>query len=240
MFIVFMFVALPFVFLSLLLGKIKGGNVIYKICRIWGLSWYAVTGIRHQDIYEVPHNRNEQFIFVANHISYMDIPPIVITLRQPCRVLGKYEMVKYPVFGWIYRAAVILVDRRNPELRARSFRALKSAINHGISIFIFPEGTFNESGKPLKSFYDGAFRLAIEMQTPIKPLLFIDTNDRLHYRGIFELTPGPNRVVYLDKVDVKGLTINDLPQLKQKVHTLMEEGLLRYKTDVQKLKKQFM
>ncbi|MFX8832871.1 lysophospholipid acyltransferase family protein, partial [Acinetobacter baumannii] len=82
-------------------------------------------------------------MFVANHISYMDIPAIVSGIHQPYRALGKYEMVKVPVFGWIYRAAVILVDRSSQEKRAKSVRALKSALSKHISILIFPEGTFN-------------------------------------------------------------------------------------------------
>jgi len=229
LFVILMFMVLPFVFLSLLLGKIKGGNAIYKICRWWTIVWYAFTGIRQKDIYEAPHDPSRQYIFVANHISYIDIPAIMLAIRQPYRVLGKYEMVKYPVFGWIYRAAVILVDRKDAERRAKSFRALKAAINQGISIFIFPEGTFNETGQPLKEFYDGAFRLAIEMQTPIKPLLFIDTHERMHYRGIFELTPGPNRIVHLDTIEVAGLTKTDIPQLKQQVYDTMEQGLRRYR-----------
>jgi 1-acyl-sn-glycerol-3-phosphate acyltransferase len=123
-----------------------------------------------------------------------------------------------------------LVDRRDAERRAKSVRALKAAIKHGISIFIFPEGTFNETDKPLKEFYDGAFRIAIETQTPIKPLLFVDTLKRLHYRGLFELTPGLNRVVYLEKFEVTGLTMNDVTTLKQRVYDAMEEGLIKWKS----------
>ena len=138
-------------------------------------------------------------------------------------------MVKIPVFGWIYRAAVILVDRRNSETRARSVRALKSSLRNNISIFIFPEGTFNETKQPLKEFYDGAFRIAIETETPIKPIILADTLDRLHYKGIFELTPGVNRVIYLEEVPVKGLTLNDIQTLKQLVYMQMESALKRYR-----------
>lgn len=227
LFIALMFIALPFVFAAVPFG-LKGGNFIYKICKLWAATWYLLVGIMHKDVFEAPHDTSKQYIFVANHISYIDIPPIVLTARQPIRILGKYEMVKIPVFGWIYRTAVILVDRRDAETRARSVRALKAAINKGISIFIFPEGTFNETGKPLKEFFDGAFRIAIETQTPIKPLLFVDTLKRLHYRGLFELTPGQNRVVYLEEIKVDGLTIKDMAMLKQKVYDVMEEGLKRY------------
>ena len=229
-FVLLMFAVLPFVLLALLFGKIKGGNIIYQICRFWATVWYFLVGIKHKEIYEHPHDRTKQYIFVANHISYMDIPPIVLIAHQPVRILGKYEMVKVPVFGWIYRAAVILVDRRDSDTRSKSVRALKSALKHHISIFIFPEGTFNETKEPLKEFYDGAFRIAIETETPIKPVLLVDTLERLHYKGIFELTPGINRVVYLEEVPVLGLTLKDINSLKQKVYTIMENGLRKYRS----------
>jgi 1-acyl-sn-glycerol-3-phosphate acyltransferase len=229
-FVVLMLLVFPFVLIALLFGKIRGGNMIYEFCRYWAQSWYFLTGLKHKEIYEAPHDTAGQYIFVANHISYLDIPPIVLLAHQPIRVLGKYEMVKIPVFGWIYRAAVILVDRRDAETRARSVRALKSALKQHISIFIFPEGTFNETTAPLKSFYDGAFRIAIETQTPIKPVLFVDTPDRLHYHSLFSLTPGDNRVVFLETIPVEGLTIKQINDLKEKVFAAMEQGLRKYRT----------
>lgn len=202
---------------------------MYKCYAFLFRCWYLLIGVWHKDLYEAPDNKNRQYIFVANHISYMDIPPVLLAIHQPIRILGKYEMVKIPIFGWIYRIAVVLVDRSSPEARARSVRALKSALKKNISIFIFPEGTFNETSKPLKDFYDGAFRLAIEMQTPIKPLLFIDTFDRLDYRSFLNLTPGPNRVVHLAEVSVEGLTMHNVKELKQKVHAIMDAGMRRYR-----------
>ena len=229
-FVLLMIIVFVLVLFILLLGKIKGGNLVYVVCRIWGKCWYFLTGIRHKEIYEVPHHRNRQYIFVANHSSYLDIPSVVRCMHQPVRVLGKYEMVKYPLFGLIYRAAVILVDRSDAEHRAKSVRALKAAIAKGISIFIFPEGTFNETEKPLKDFYNGAFRTAIDTQTPIKPILFIDNAKRLHWKSIFTLTPGLSRCVYLDEIKVDDYkTKEDIQLLKQKVHRIMEEGLIRYR-----------
>lgn len=223
-----MFLVLPFVVVASFFG-IKGGNFVYKLCNIWARLWYGCIFIRHKEIYEVAHDKSRQYIFVANHRSYMDIPALVRTMHQPVRVLGKHEMVKFPVFGWIYKAAAIIVDRSSSEKRAKSVRALKAALKHGISIFIFPEGTFNETNAPLKDFYDGAFRIAIETQTPIKPLLFIDTVDRLHWRGIFELTPGRSAVVFMKEIDVSEYTMKDMNILKQNVYEIMEEGLKRYR-----------
>ena len=229
LFVAVMLLVFPFVMVASFFG-INGGNEIYKLCSLWSRLWYAGIGMTHHEIYESPHDRNRQYIFVGNHVSYMDIPPIVIAIHQPIRVLGKYEMVKIPIFGWIYRSAVILVDRRNAEQRAKSVRALKAAISKGISIFLFPEGTFNESEKPLKDFYDGAFRIAIESQTPIKPILMIDTLERMHFKSIFSLSPGKNRVVYLKEIDVSPYSMKEVNQLKERVYLLMEEGLKRYRS----------
>src|SRR4051794_14741651 len=228
-FIIIMFFMLPFVIVFSFFG-IKGGNLVYRVCHIWGIIWYVCIGIWHKEIYEAPHDKNKQYIFVANHSSYMGIPAVIRCMHQPIRVLGKSETVKIPVFGWIYKAAVILVERGSAEKRARSVRALKAALRRGISIFIFPEGTFNETNKPLKEFYDGAFRVAIDTQTPIKPLLFIDTLDRMHWHGIFELTPGRSAVVFMKEISVQYYTMKQLPQLKQHVHHVMEEGLRRYRS----------
>jgi 1-acyl-sn-glycerol-3-phosphate acyltransferase len=222
-----MIVALPFILVAALFG-LEGGNFIYKVCRVWSAIWYTTVGISHQEIHEVPHDKKKQYIFVANHLSYLDIPPIVLSVKQPVRALGKADMVKMPIFGLVYRAAVILVNRDDSAHRARSVRALKAAISHGISIFIFPEGYLNYLKQPLKSFYDGAFRIAIETQTNIKPVLLIDSLDRMRYGEVFTLTPGKNRVVFLDEISVQGLTINDLESLKNKVYIIMEEKLKKY------------
>jgi len=228
-FVILMLIVVPFVVMGSFFGKIKGGNFIYRMCSLWGDAWFLLIGIRHRNLYEVPHDRSKQYIFVANHISYLDAPVIVRTLRQPVRVLGKVELGKVPVFGFIYRNAIVTVDRSNAEKRARSVRILKSVIKKGISIFIFPEGTFNETHKPVKAFFDGAFRIAIETQTPIKPVLFLDAYSRMHYHSLLSLNPGRSRSVFLDEIPVIGLTAHDLPKLKQQVYDVMEKKLVEYK-----------
>ncbi len=228
-FILIMISVLPAVIAGSSFGKVAGGNFIYGLCNLWGELWFFFIGIRHRNLYEVPHDKKQQYIFVANHISYLDAPIIVTTITQPVRVLGKEEMSKIPVFGYIYRNTVVTVDRSSAEARARSVRTLKAVIKKGISIFIFPEGTFNETHQPVKDFYDGAFRIAIETQTPIKPVLFLDAYSRMHYRSVFSINPGRSRSVFLAPIPVEGLTSKDLPALKQKVFDIMEQKLREYK-----------
>lgn len=229
LFLVMLLIIFPLVLIASLFGKIRGGNMIYRICMYWADAWYFMIGIWHRNIFEAPHDKSKQYIFVANHISYLDGPVLVKTFRQPIRALGKIEMEKIPLFGFIYSYAVVKVDRGDAEHRAKSIRNLKSVLNKGISIIIFPEGTFNMKNVPLLPFYDGAFRIAIETQTPIKPILFLDAYDRMHYRSVFSLNPGRSRSVFLPEIPVEGLTMDNLAELKERVRGMMEEKLIALK-----------
>jgi len=227
-FLVIMLLIFPLCILAAFLGRIKGGNVIYLLCTVWADIWFALTGIRVQKSFTAPFDKEKKYILIANHISYLDIPVMVKVFRKPMRALGKVEMGKIPVFGFIYKRAIVTVDRKSAEGRARSIRILRSVINKGISIFVFPEGTFNETRRPLKDFYNGAFKLALETQTPIRPVLFLDTYDRMPYTKRLSLNPGKCRVVFLDEVPVAGWGVRDHEKLKQTVFALMEQKLMEY------------
>ncbi len=230
LFIVIMLLLFPFVVIASFLGKVRGGNLIYKICQLWADVIFVLWGIFHKNYFEVPHDVSKQYVFVFNHVSYLDIPVILKVIRkQHFRVLGKAETAKIPVFGFFYRNAAVMVERSDAKKRVASVLQLKSVIRKNISVVIAPEGTFNMTHHPLKEFYNGAFKIAIETQTPIKPVLFLDTFDRMNYKTILSLSPGRSRAIYLEEISVEGLTIKDVNSLKEKVYKLMEEKLIYYK-----------
>lgn len=228
-FVLIMLIIFPLILIASLFGRVTGGNLIYRLCNIWGDLWMFMCAIYHNNIYEASHNRSKQYIFVSNHISYIDAAVVVKTLRQNIRVLGKIEMAKIPLFGFIYKYAVVLVDRSDAAHRLQSVNTLTSVLKRKISVFIFPEGTFNMTHKPLKDFYNGAFRIAIETQTPIKPVLFLDAYNRMNYNSIFSMNPGRSRSVFLQETITKGMTSEDIPALKEKIYRQMENALIKYK-----------
>jgi len=224
-----MFILLPLFVWAFLEKPIKGGNLIYKFSRFWADAFFLMLGIKHWNIYEAAFDRNAEYIFVSNHISYLDIPMIMKVIRkQHIRVLAKAEMNRIPIFGSIYKRGTVSVDRDNPVARSKSIHKLVAFIHQKISVFICPEGTFNTTHRPLKSFYDGAFKIAIETQRPIQPILFLDTYDRLNYKSIFSLNPGRCRGVYLSQTATEGLTMKDVSFLKEKIFRQMGEALVRY------------
>lgn len=228
-FLILMFLLLPFFIIAFLQPPIKGGNLVMKLARIWASLFLFFTFIRIEKIYEEKSNENKEYIFVTNHVSYMDIPMMMmVTEGKNIRILGKAEMAKIPIFGSIYKRGTVTVNRTSPEARARSVEKLIKFIDKKISILICPEGTFNKTPGPLKFFYDGAFRIAIETQKPVKPIIFPDTYDRLNYNSIFSLSPGKCRAVYLSETETAGLTMDDLSFLKNKIYKQMEQSLLKY------------
>lgn len=228
LFLAIMLLIFPFVIIASFFGRIRGGNMILRLCSIWADCWFPLVFITTRRIHEVQHDTSKPYIYLCNHISYIDAAILVKALRHPFRALGKAELGRLPIFGFIYRKAIVTVDRSSAQSRARSVMLLKSILSKGISVLVFPEGTFNTSARPLKDFYDGAFRIAIETQTPIKPVLFLDAYRRLSNKSIFSLTPGISRILYLDEIPVTGYSLAEVQTLKEKVHGIMTRKMLEY------------
>ncbi len=228
-FVLGLLIIFPAVVVAVILGQPKGGRLVINLSRGWSDAWTFLIGLRHKNITEAPIEKDRHYVFVANHISYMDIPLLFQVIRKnDFRVLGKMEMSKIPVFGLLYKLAVVLIDRSSTKSRSKSIEKLREVLEQNISIFIFPEGTFNETKNPLKPFYDGAFRIAIETQTPIKPIVYLDSVHRMHYSTVFSITPGPSRAVHLPEIPVKGLTLADVATLKNTTFEAMEACIKRY------------
>lgn len=80
----------------------------------------------------------------------------------------------------------------------------------------------NRTDKPLADFYDGAFRLAIETQTPIAPVVILNTRNLFPRANPLAARPGVITCVFDEPVEVSGLIAEDLEILKAKVYKRME------------------
>ena len=219
-FVVTIFAVFPAILLLSARDNNSWRKAIYHLLKGWSQVWLTIIGMPLRKFGEMP--LPHRYVVVANHISYLDGVVIFPALPGYFRALGKKEISKIPLIGIIYKQLVIMVDRSSDKSRSKSMRLMWRFLKHEGNILIFPEGTFNETGLPLKDFYDGAFRLAINTHTTILPLIFPDTVDRWHYSGWWKFWPGKNRVFYCDPVEVKGMTLTDLPKLKAHVFTKMQ------------------
>ncbi|RZJ80029.1 MAG: 1-acyl-sn-glycerol-3-phosphate acyltransferase, partial [Flavobacterium sp.] len=203
-------------------------KIILFFLRCWAFGFSIPTFFWVRTINQHIINRNLPHIYVGNHGSYLDAIAVCLSIPQYFSPLGKVEMTKIPVFGLIYKRIVVLIDRSSKESRAQSVNALKEDLAKGESVLIFPEGTMNKTQQHLSEFYDGAFRIAIETQTTLMPFVMINNRALLPRINPLKARPGIIKTVFITPVDVKGLTLDDLPMLKQKVFDLMEEAMIKH------------
>ncbi|WAC41674.1 lysophospholipid acyltransferase family protein [Pedobacter sp. SL55] len=226
-FIALMFVALPFVLLfSAILPTNIAKRAILVVLRTWAwlfsrLSFFWITTQNKSKV-----DRSKSHIYVGNHGSYLDAVAVCISIPQYFSALGKIEITKVPVFGLIYKRIVVLIDRSSKESREQSVAVLKKDIANGQSVLIFAEGTMNQTEKPLADFYDGAFRIAIETQTPIIPFVMLNNRKLLPRKDPLKARPGMITTILLPEVSVVGLSMEDVPALKKKVYDLMEDAIM--------------
>ncbi len=135
--------------------------------------------------------------------------------------MAKKELLKIPVFGWIARGACVIVDRSSSESKKRSLEKLKETLEHGISILLFAEGTQNRSKEPLQPFKDGAFRIAIDTQKPILPMVVVGAG-KLMPPGTIEMRPGLIKIFVGPEISVADLSTDNTQSLKQKTYDVMK------------------
>lgn len=197
----------------------------YFSARIWVLLWSYISFIRFK-----AHNRDlikkgQTYIFTISHTSFLDAPAIPAACPVPLKALGKKELAKIPIFGFITSTFAVWVDRSSEESRKKSIDKLIGSLKSGVSILVAPEGTRNNSKEPLLPFYNGPFRLAIETGIPIMPLIIHDAK-RLMPKGQLGVRPGTIHNYFLPEIKTSGLTIDDLPTLKMQVFETMKSKIL--------------
>lgn len=226
LFIFLMFIALPFVLIFTTVLKPLSGKqcgLFILRCWAWVFSLFSFFWVKTLNAKEI--NLSKQHIYVGNHGSYLDAIAVCISLPQPFSALGKIEMTRVPVFGWIYQRLVVMIDRSSKESRAASVQALKQELSAGQSILIFPEGTMNKSEQSLSEFYEGAFRIAIETKTPLQPFVMINNRRLLPRINPLRARPGIIKTIFLSVVKVDEYSLEDVDSLKEKVFDMMNQAI---------------
>ena len=194
---------------------------LWSIPILYGMGF--IPKIRRE--YKIPNDRNS-YMLVANHCSMMDIMLMLYCSKDPFVFVGKKELSKLPLFGYFYKRVAIMVDRKSPQSRREVYTQAMERIGEGLSICIFPEGGVpDDESIVLDSFKDGAFRIAIECQIPIVPMVFYDTKKRFPFR-FFSGSMGVMRVDILAPIYTKGKTLEDEDTLREEVRTLILQRLL--------------
>jgi 1-acyl-sn-glycerol-3-phosphate acyltransferase len=218
-------IIIMFPVLLITIWKESNYPIFFKVARVWakiivyGMGWYPeIKGFENFE-------EHKSYMLVANHTSMTDVMLMLIAVRNhPFVFVGKKELVKIPVFGFIYKRVCIMVDRSSSKSRFEVFQRAQSRIQQGLSICIFPEGGVPDEKIVLDEFKDGAFRIAIDHQLDILPMTFFDNKKRFSYT-FFSGKIGKMRATIHAPIPTAGLTHDDKNVIKQKVRKILLQDL---------------
>ena len=214
----------PFILATILSEKTY--PLFFKIARLWSKIILIGMGFNYSIEGDEVFEDGKSYMLVANHTSMTDIMLMLIAVKNhPFVFVGKKELAKIPIFGFIYKRVCILVDRSSSKSRYAVFERAQKRIHQGLSICIFPEGGVPEEHIVLDEFKDGAFRIAIEHGLPIVPMVFFDNKKRFSYT-FFSGSPGKMRAKIYPIIETKGKTLEDRNALKQQVREVILQPLL--------------
>ena len=204
----------------------KGYNGIFWIARyIWSPFVLFGCGFYLRIEYKKPFPKNISHILVSNHTSYLEPFIMFRVSKTPFVFVGKKELSKIPIFGFIYKRAAILVDRSDTESKKNVYIRAKEVIKNGYNVCIFPEGGIPKTNVLLKNFKNGAFKLAIEKNIKIVPITIPD-NKFIFPSNYFQGHPGIARIKIHKPIDPN--KIKDAKKLNIFVHNIILNQLKEY------------
>ncbi|NWF73576.1 MAG: 1-acyl-sn-glycerol-3-phosphate acyltransferase [Nitrospirae bacterium] len=117
---------------------------------------------------EAPQGRVSSVLFVANHVSWMDI--LVINACRRVQFVAKAEVRRWPLVGWMAaRTGTLFLKRTSPHDLARVTKSVATVLRRGNCIALFPEGTTTD-GTAIRAFHSGLFESAITAQARVWPV----------------------------------------------------------------------
>src|SRR5499425_1498762 len=227
-FLLLIFIGVPAIAIGHILRKFFGvEDFIFPPAKFGcrGYVWAAgarvhVTGLERLD-------RDQAYVFIANHQSNLDPPMLFSYLGHNVGAIAKIELFRIPIMKQGFPLAhVVPVDRSNRERAAQSARRGADELRRGHSLMAFPEGTRSVDGL-VKEFKKGVFFMAIEAGAPVVPVVINDT--RLVMRkGEKRCVPGGVDLEVLPPVDTRGYGKGNIEELIQRVRDMI---IPRVRTD---------
>jgi 1-acyl-sn-glycerol-3-phosphate acyltransferase len=167
----------------------------------------------------LPADPRRPYVVVSNHESFTDIL-LISHLPWEMKWLSKAELFRIPIMGWMmWLVGDIPVKRGFGPSAIEAMARCRKALANRVSVMIFPEGTRSRTAE-LLPFKDGAFRLAIEAGVPILPLAVSGTRTALPKHD-WRFGRSVAEVQVLDPVETAGMSVGDVPALKQHVRQLI-------------------
>jgi 1-acyl-sn-glycerol-3-phosphate acyltransferase len=197
-----------------------------RVMGTWIPTWYRIMAtILGWEMSVEGEGKFETFrpvVVAVNHQSNLDIVFWSGFFPRQTVVVGKKQIKKIPVFGYLFQVTRnILVDRENAEKARRSLEEAARRINtERLIVWMAPEGHRN-LGAEMLPFKKGAFHLAVAAKVPILPVVVGPVWTVFDARRAM-LRPGKVRVKVLDPIPTASLSDEDVDDLALRTRAAMD------------------
>lgn len=202
-----------------LMPERKGQSYFIRVSKIWMNIWLFLIRCPVKVSGTENFKTGKVYIVVFNHNTLLDVPLSCPYVPGPNKTIAKSSFTKVPLFGLFYKRGAVLVNRKDPASRRKSYELMKQVLSKGMHMCIYPEGTRNRTEQPLKSFSDGAFRLSVETNTAIIPCILTGTKRAMPVDRSWYLLPTHLNMNFLEPILPNNMSFSEL---KEKTFTLMK------------------
>lgn len=224
--VTFLIILIPSLITSIIPDP-KGMLYFYRLSNLWMKTWFFLVRCKIDIRGTAYFKQGQSYIVTCNHNSLLDIPLSSPFIPGANKTIAKKTFTKVPLFGWYYSRGSVIVDRSDASSRRKSFDLMKAALDKGLHMCIYPEGTRNRTDQPLKSFYDGAFRLAVSTKHAIIPAVILNTSNALPVNKFFYFLPAKLSIHFLPPVYPENFSATEM---KEQVFNLMKDYYTEHST----------
>ena len=199
----------------------RTGSIQIRVARRWAGTLLSVSGVRVRVEGLEQIDPSASYVFISNHLSYMDTPVALAHIPAQFRFLAKRGLFQIPFLGQhLSRAGHIPVPRGDPRAAVRTMQLAAEIIQKKkISLLIFPEGGRSHDGE-LRPFKEGGAYIAIRAGVPVVPIAIIGTREILPY-GSGAPHSGCVTLRILKPIETTQLNLKDRGPLTDRVRALI-------------------
>jgi lyso-ornithine lipid O-acyltransferase len=155
--------------------------------------------------------RNDNFLIVANHLSYTDV--LAICSELPACFVTSVEIRDTPFLGHICKlGGCLFVERRSRSNLSKEINEITEALANGLNVCVFPEATSTNGAEVLR-FKRPLFKAAIESGKQVLPITLnykkighedvdISNRDKVCWYGDMTFFPHLWGILYSDSISV--------------------------------------
>lgn len=167
--------------------------------------------------------KGKSVVYISNHRGFFDIIATYPIFPDLTGFVAKEEMRKWPLIGWWMTSVYCLfLNRKDRRKGIATILEGVEYVKKSISMWIFPEGTRSKKEGEMLPFKHGSFILATKAGAPIVPVA-LNGSGKIFDDHVPKIIAGKVRVEFLPPIETAGMTREEISELPDKVHAMIEE-----------------